>query len=135
MAMWLPSALALLLNLLSPATASAQVSTSAQTAANPANEPTDIIGLGNKSCGDWTAAARENGWSKAAYHAWLGGFMSGMNLGGASQVGNLTTGTDFNGLAAWVDNYCAANPLDQVSSAAVHLTVELLKRKAERRSQ
>ena len=91
--------------------------------------PANVIGIGNNSCGDWTTAARENGWTRVAYQAWLGGFVSGVNLNVSDRVGNLNEGTDVPGMTAWVDNYCAANPLDTVSSAAVALAVELIERK------
>lgn len=90
-----------------------------------------IVGIGNKSCGDWSDAKRENGWPRAAYGAWLGGFMSGLNLDGSGTYGNLTDGTDFQGMEGWIDNYCVANPLDPVSSAATGLATELLRRKIQ----
>jgi hypothetical protein len=88
--------------------------------------PRDVVGNGNASCGEWTAAQQENGWSRSVYDAWVGGFISGLNL--VNPKGNLTTGMDFKGLQGWMDNYCAANPLDPISTAAVRLSVELRKR-------
>jgi hypothetical protein len=94
--------------------------------------PADVLGLGTKSCGNWTAAAREDGWPRIAYHAWLGGFISGINLNISGTNGNLNEGTDFAGMAAWVDNYCVAHPLDNVDSAAVSLAIEILNKKKPR---
>ena len=95
--------------------------------------PPLAVGMGTKSCGSWTEAARDNGgWPRAAFEAWLAGFVSGVNLNIAATVGNLNDGTDFDGMVAWIDNYCAANPLSSVSSATVTLSVELLNRKHAR---
>lgn len=86
--------------------------------------------MGLKSCGDWTAAARENGEARRLYESWLGGFFSGINLNISTTIGNLNEGTDFLGMVGWMDNYCAAKPLDSVDTAAIDLAVELLKRNA-----
>lgn len=94
---------------------------------------TTILGFGNNSCGAWTVAKQEDGWSRIAYQSWLGGFISGVNLGGARAYGNLTDGTDMRGLTAWMDNYCAAHPLDAVGVAASNLAAELLTRKIPQR--
>lgn len=86
-----------------------------------------IFGLGLTSCGSWTAAKTE-GWHRDAYISWLAGFLSGINAAGVGRYGNAVQGTDMNGLIGWVDNYCAAHPLDNVSAAAENLGVVFLKR-------
>ena len=57
--------------------------------------------------------------------AWLGGFLSAYNYF-VPGVSDITGGTDFAGLEAWIDNYCSQNPLDSLNVAAVAL-VTLLK--------
>src|SRR5271154_2918241 len=37
---------------------------------------------------------------------------------------------DFRGLLAWIDNYCAAHPLDSIASATFALTAELRRRRS-----
>lgn len=101
-------------------------------ATSPDRPPISIVGIGNHSCGQWLEAQRDDG-SRGAYYAWLGGFITGVNAGGARSYGNITDGTDFTGMATWIDNRCAANPLDEISSAALALAAELIRRKANRR--
>ena len=91
--------------------------------------PTMVVGHGNTSCGKWTQARGDRGASSTIYGAWLGGFISGINMADPIARDDLSEGTDFDGLLAWVDSYCAANPLDKVFTAAELLAAELLKRK------
>lgn len=65
--------------------------------------------------------------------SWLGGFISAMNAFSAinGHGPDVTSGTDLDGIFRWMDNYCAAHPLEQVSGAAESLIVELDKRKAK----
>ncbi len=56
--------------------------------------------------------------------AWVHGFLSSYNVFNP-EVGDVTTGTDLKGMMAWMDNYCAENPLNDISDA----TRELIQRK------
>jgi hypothetical protein len=58
---------------------------------------------------------------------WVLGFLTAFNFYGNGS-GNITNGTDANGVFAWIDTYCAAHPLDQISTATVALVAELSKR-------
>lgn len=64
-----------------------------------------IVGWGLKSCGTWTQVRQA---TESADHtvieAWVVGFMSGMNLDRTHP--DALVGTDFDGLMAWIDNYC-----------------------------
>ena len=40
---------------------------------------------------------------------WVRGFISAFNTY-RSPTGNVTAGTDMDGVYAWIDNYCAAHP-------------------------
>jgi hypothetical protein len=53
--------------------------------------------------------------------AWLLGFVSGYN----SYRPGEDVSSDAHGLAGWVDNYCAAHPLDLIVKAAGRLIDEL----------
>jgi hypothetical protein len=50
----------------------------------------------------------------------------------ADHPADVLVGTNFDGLMAWIDNYCRANPLDLVGTAALKLFDEL-KSRAQRR--
>jgi hypothetical protein len=47
---------------------------------------------------------------------WVAGDLSGANMEVAEPEAVL--GTDFDGLMAWIDNYCQANPINNVAQAA-----------------
>jgi hypothetical protein len=105
----------------------------------PQNVVVMMVGAGNSSCGDWTSQKAgsdanqiEGKLIRQAYVHWLGGFVSGLNYAYRATYGNITDGTDVNGIDGWVDNYCAAHPLDMVGQAAIALGAELRGRKALR---
>jgi len=91
----------------------------------PADSQVTTIGLGNQSCGAWTRARRENRGGAIGFENWLGGYFTGLNEANGTRF-DLTRGTDFSGLAAWIDNYCVVHPIDPVALAASHLAAELL---------
>ena len=109
---------AILFALTAPAMASAQV-------------PRDwgVVGYISNTCADWNAAKAKDSiptdWSYLTYKVWLSGTLSEFNL---ARGGSLLIGTNMPGAVGWVDNYCAANPLDLVSVAVSGLVNELLKR-------
>ena len=84
-----------------------------------------ILGAGTKSCGAWTDARRASGVEEYTYVAWIQGYITEAN---GFISGDLTAGTDVEGIKAWVDNYCAAHPLDDLASAASALVGELVTR-------
>jgi hypothetical protein len=58
---------------------------------------------------------------------WVAGFISAFNLYQATTP-DVTKDTDINGVLAWIDNYCGAHPLNQISTATVALVRELYQR-------
>jgi hypothetical protein len=92
-----------------------------------AQEGRSVIGAGTvNSCGQWTSRSRSGG---DILSQWVAGYLSGLNL--KSDFDGVA-GTDFNGLVAWIDNYCRSHPLDPVATAAFKLMDELQSR-AQRR--
>ena len=91
-----------------------------------------IQGLGLLSCGRWTTerAAQPASEMRVALTTWLGGYISGYNFRGG---GDILKGVDFDGAVAWVDNYCAAHPLDTVAYAAGGLIIDMDLRHARQR--
>ena len=86
-----------------------------------------IRGAGAASCGTWISERPlQSSPLRAMDESWVLGFLTGVNAMrlavGNSQIG-LTT--DANGLLAWVDNYCRANPLKSISDTALALATEL----------
>jgi hypothetical protein len=82
------------------------------------------------SCGAWTEARRSN--NSLAYQAWIAGFLSGVNHITTIDLPtvDIFDNIDTQGIYAWVDNYCGANPLNTIGEAADALGSELLKRAA-----
>jgi hypothetical protein len=59
--------------------------------------------------------------------SWVLGLVSGRNAYGPGN-GDLAPGVNAEGLIGWVDQYCAANPLDSVTAAGFKLVKELERR-------
>jgi hypothetical protein len=75
-----------------------------------------ILGHGNQSCGSWLQARRSESWPALVQQGWLSGYVTAFN-NYASRNGNISAGTDVDGLFAWVDNYCQSHPLDSLFGA------------------
>ena len=96
-----------------------------------------VLGDGNTSCGTWTRDRTGAGVydrASANFHlVWVLGFLTGMNYHlttNGQRVGNITHGTDVEGLFSWIDNYCRQHPLDTISNAAEGLYGALLQKGA-----
>jgi hypothetical protein len=89
-----------------------------------------IIGRGVESCGWWTSERRKNESAGGAVH-WMLGYRSGANIFGSGP--DVLQGMDGRAIAAWIDNYCAQHPLDQLSSAGPPLLNELVQRSDKKR--
>jgi hypothetical protein len=91
-----------------------------------------VLGEGRAtSCGTWQQERRTRSITLLGSQAWVLGYVTRANHDGAARGANanLTDGTDAEGLYAWIDNYCRANPLKNLASAAEELVGELRKRK------
>jgi hypothetical protein len=95
---------------------------SAQTAPKPGTHDWTVYGPGNSSCGEWTQEKYSA--SRQQNIAWVEGFVSGAEA--VSKQSFRTT--DSGGIGGYIDNYCLAHPLDQVTAAAVLLASDLIKR-------
>jgi hypothetical protein len=96
-----------------------------------AAEPTPTfhaLGPGNMSCGTWAEYRRDGGMPAIAVQDWVAGYLTAYNEWVAPD-GNISGGTDNDGLAAWIDNYCQLHPLDNVAQAASALVAALKARK------
>ena len=91
--------------------------------------PFTNLGEGLTSCGEWIDK-RQHGPSRVIPEAaWVLGFLtaaSQYNVTGSSK--NIAHGLTGGGVDHWVDNYCAAHPLDDIDTAAVALVQELSRR-------
>jgi hypothetical protein len=81
---------------------------------------------GGSSFGVWTQERRAPTPKVGRLAQWVAGYLSGVNTERTSS--DFLVGTDFDGLMAWVDNYCQSHPLDAVGVAAAKLVIELRSR-------
>ena len=100
-----------------------------------------IKGDGKQSCGAWTKAQAHRpqvgadgimpvtfaDMELSTQLSWVQGFLSAFNYYDSKSV-DVANGIDPNGVFAWIDNYCAAHPLDTIATAAIELISELSKR-------
>ena len=88
-----------------------------------------ILGHGASTCGQWTADQRLQNLSSNSDKAWLLGYITAFNRFGGEPVGNVSSGVDPEGMMAFMNNYCAAHPLDTIEDGANELVQELRRRK------
>jgi hypothetical protein len=109
------------------------------TAHSPVSGQT-VMGAGTISCGEWlrlrSFEGRAGNFKELAslyqIHAWIDGFVSGINLridladtGGPDL---LASRPDSVAMYAWLDNYCRSKPLNIVVDAVMALAKELQSR-------
>jgi hypothetical protein len=98
-----------------------------------------IMGGGSVRCGEWTRLRVFRDSQKGhvvevaslyQLHAWVDGYVSGVNVASAEtyQPDMLMAKPQGAALYAVIDNYCKANPLDTLADATMTLVKELRKR-------
>jgi len=112
--------------------------------AQAADERYTVFGPAIDSCGSWTQGrglinANGNyplnraGADQLAREAWGLGYIASRTQGFWTTTGlNMARGMDVHALFAWIDNYCAANPLSEIVVAANALADELENRARNR---
>src|SRR5216683_3162247 len=86
------------------------------------------LGVGTKSCAVWVSDHGGNDVEQFMLDGWLTGYLTGFNEF-VSSTGDITNGTDFEDIQGWMNNYCAANPLTDLSTASEELLTELIERR------
>lgn len=98
-------------------------------AAQPDNREIYLYAFpGHDSCADWTLNRATRDHRTQALEGWVLGFVSGYNMY-ADARGNVAPGVSATALLGWVDQYCAANPLDSLMTAGLKLVLELKSRR------
>jgi hypothetical protein len=82
-----------------------------------------VMGNGTTSCGTWTADRQ--GDRQYGPEEWILGYLTALNRVGPGSD-DITRNTDAGGIFAWVDNYCATHPLDDIATATIALGDVLL---------
>jgi len=83
---------------------------------------------GEPDCGMWVKNGPQQG-----YRFWLIGFLSGLNASNDTEIRTKKmkdplVDVSNEQINLFVDNYCQANPLKELSSAALALYVQLLRK-------
>ena len=86
-----------------------------------------VIGQGPKSCWAWTRSHAEIAETQGLYKQWVAGFVSGVSW--EADEPDILTRMDSDGLMAWMNDYCKANPLAKVTTGAAMLVQELRARR------
>lgn len=81
-----------------------------------------LYGVGNASCVAWMKHSKSSRWHSASQ--WVLGFVSAASYYGVQ--GDFKD-TENPAMLAWIDKYCAENPLSTVNYAAKALIFELAK--------
>ena len=89
-----------------------------------AQEPGDVLVKSAVSCGSWITVKSPT--LSISYRLWLAGYLSGFAVGTGKDI---LKDTDPSSLALWVDNFCRANPLQDLGDAAFQLANELIRLK------
>jgi hypothetical protein len=72
-----------------------------------------VIGQGANSCWAWTRSHGAKAATQGLYTQWVAGFVSGVSW--EADDPDILTRMDFDGLMAWMHDYCKANPLAKVT--------------------
>lgn len=91
-------------------------------------QPLAIFGPGFGACGQWSAAHQGYSAVTSGQDAWLMGYVSAYSDWGTDRSSDLFDKTDNAALVAWVSNYCAVHPRDQIATAARALIASLTRR-------
>lgn len=84
-----------------------------------------IQGAGGVTCGAWLQT-RQSNQHYGELH-WVQGFISSYNqyVYTGRNPNGIFGSVDHDSIAAWMDNYCRANPLETVYKGTLHLVEEL----------
>jgi hypothetical protein len=74
-----------------------------------------VLGSGTSSCGTWLADRSDPFDSN-----WVNGYLTGYQDGGAVSLTERQT-SDVAARSGWIDNYCQANPLNDLTDAIKYL--------------
>lgn len=86
----------------------------------------EAAGHGAPSCGEWVAHREKSDTLALGNAYWLQGFLSGLAMSSGKDI---LAGMENSALNGWMDKYCQANPLKDLTGGANALAAELLKNK------
>ena len=91
-----------------------------------------IFGAGSRPCGSWLQLRSQALPDSAVLQSWVLGYVTSVNANLLSVNQDVTGGAQPDAVFTWIDNYCAAHPLDSLARAASAMLDSLLvKNKAQ----
>lgn len=100
---------------------------SAPASAASAQQPTQYRWMGDLTCGGWRSAPRSyETLQKAALLNWVLGLLSGR---ADIHQHDVLANVEVSSVAAWIDDYCDRNPLDDLITASFQLEKALIARR------
>jgi hypothetical protein len=85
-----------------------------------------IFGAGSRPCGSWLQLRSQALPESAILQSWVLGYVTSVNANLLSVDQDVTAGAAPDALFSWIDNYCAAHPLDSLARAASAMLDSLL---------
>lgn len=85
-----------------------------------------ILGAGGRPCGSWLELRSRALPESAVLQSWVLGYVTSVNANVLTGTGDVSRGDRPEALFTWIDNYCAAHPLDSLARAAGALLDSLL---------
>jgi hypothetical protein len=76
-----------------------------------------IFGAGSRPCGSWLQLRSQALPDSAVLQSWVLGYLTSVNANLLSVNQDVTGGAAPDALFTWIDNYCAAHPLDSLARA------------------
>lgn len=76
-----------------------------------------ILGAGSRPCGSWLQLRSQALPDSAMLQSWVLGYVTGVNANFLTSSPDVTQGASPDALFSWIDNYCAAHPLDSLARA------------------
>ena len=81
-----------------------------------------IFGAGSRPCGSWLQLRSQAQPDSAMLQSWVLGYITSVNAHELTITKDISDGTNPEALFSWIDDYCAAHPLDSVARAAASLS-------------
>ena len=80
--------------------------------------------MGVRSCEIYVRAQCENSWSKITIEAWIAGYITAYNYQTPNTY-DIRANGDLDSIMLWLDNWCRANPREDLAGGMEVLTEEL----------
>ncbi len=84
-----------------------------------------IFGVGGRPCGNWLQLRSQALPDSAVLQSWVLGYVTSVNANVLTVNPDVAGGSSSDALFSWIDDYCAAHPLDSLARAAGSLVDSL----------